>query len=490
MTVAFTQIPSNRRLPGVAIEIDSSQAVRGLPGMPHRVLSIAQKLPSGQTPALEPVLITDPEQAALAFGRGSMQHVACASFRSGNDVTELWAIGLDDAGAGVAAVKSATVEKIDAGEDFGAGTAILWVGDIRVRAAVATDDTPADIAAALVTAATDPLLPATLTAVGAVITSTAKHKGAAGNDIYLRLNHYADERAPSNLKITVAEVTAGAGNPDTAPALAAVAGEWYTGIIFPYTDAANYAALDAFLEERFDAQDQRDGKAYTAHSGSVSELFAWGEGVNSQFVNTVPTMGSPSPPWKIAAAMAAVGEFRFQIDPARQLRTLPLVGIVPGRPESLFDADEKELLLRSGITAMDVRGGAMRIMRAVTNYQVSDLGAEDTAYLDLTTVALLAYLRWSEKNRIELRFPRHKLSNDGTRAGPGQAIATPKIVSGELIALYREWEEAGLVENPAFFVERLIVERAGGDPNRLNSLQTPDLINNFRLFAAMLQFRL
>lgn len=493
MSVSFSQIPRTRRLPGSYVEVDSSRAVRGLPGMPHKALAIGQRLAIGTVAALTPVLITDPVQAAEAFGAGSMLHAMCERFRDANDTTEFWAIGLDDAAAGVAAVKSVTFGKADADAAFGAGTANLYIGGRRVRVAVAADDTAAEIVAALVAAATDPMVPAVLSIDGGTpekLLVTAKHEGAAGNDIDVRLNFFGDERAPANLTAAIAPETTGAGDPEIAAALAAVDGDWWTEIVCPYLDGANYAAMDEFLTARFDALDQRDGQAFSARTGTVSQLFAWGDSVNSPFITTLPVEKRPAPPWEIAAAYAGIASFQLALDPARQLKTLELPGILPPAPVDRFTGEEFELLLGAGISALDSATGATRLWRCITNYQLSPAGAEDMAYFDLTTLSLIAYLRWSQNNRIELRFPRHKLASNGTRFAPGQAVVTPEIIEGELIALYREWETAGLVENAQFFIDRLIVERDGGDPNRLNSLQTPDLINNFRIFAAKIQFRL
>ena len=41
------------------------------------------------------------------------------------------------------------------------------------------------------------------------------------------------------------------------------------------------------------------------------------------------TDGSPTPPWEVAAATAAVASFHGNIDPARPFQTLPLVGMLP-----------------------------------------------------------------------------------------------------------------------------------------------------------------
>ncbi|WP_275541077.1 phage tail sheath C-terminal domain-containing protein, partial [Escherichia coli] len=57
----------------------------------------------------------------------------------------------------------------------------------------------------------------------------------------------------------------------------------------------------------------------------------------------------------------------------------------------------------------------------------------------------------------------------GTRFGPGQAIVTPAVIKGELLATYRQLERAGIVENYELFKQYLVVERDASDPNRLNT---------------------
>ena len=94
------------------------------------------------------------------------------------------------------------------------------------------------------------------------------------------------------------------------------------------------------------------------------------------------------------------------------------------------------------------------------------------------------------RSAITTKFPRHKLANDGTAFGAGQAIVTPKIIKAELIAQYGEMEALGLVENMAAFKANLIVERDATDPNRVNILYPPDLVNQLRVFAVLAQFRL
>ena len=130
------------------------------------------------------------------------------------------------------------------------------------------------------------------------------------------------------------------------------------------------------------------------------------------------------------------------------------------------------------------------IAREQTTYQLNLYGQPDDAYELMTTLATLAKLLRNQKQAITSKFPRHKLANDGTKFGPGQAIVTPGIVKAELIAQYQIDMYNGLVEDLANFKSHLIVERNVNDPNRLDVLYPPDLINQLRTFAVLAQFRL
>ena len=114
----------------------------------------------------------------------------------------------------------------------------------------------------------------------------------------------------------------------------------------------------------------------------------------------------------------------------------------------------------------------------------------DTAYELVTTLATLARLIRNQRQAITTKFPRCKLANDGTRFGPGQAIVTPSIIKTEILSEYTLDMYNGLVENYAAFEQHLLVERDPNDPNRINVLYPPDLINQLRIFAVLAQFRL
>lgn len=491
MAISFNSIPIDLRTPGQYVEIDNSQAVRGLPGMPSRILVLGQKLSAGTATANVPVQITRVEQAEALFGRGSMLHRMFRTLKGNNAWTETWAIPQADNGSGTAAAGSVAFS----GTITGAGTLALMIAGQRIQVAVTTSSTPTTIAtavAAAITAKTD--LPVTAAVPGGTPTQvdlTARHKGENGNAIDVRVNYYAGEVLPAGLAVTVTAMASGAGNPDVATAITAMADTWWTDIIMPWTDAANLSALETELAARFGPLVSQDAIAWTCKTGTHAQLITFGGTRNSPQVSTIGVEKSPSPPEEWAAAYGAVAAYYLRIDPARPVQTLPLTGVLAPAVADAHTLTERNLLLYGGISTFKAdAAGAITIDRAVTSYRTAPGGASDPSYLDVETMKTLAFVRYQVRARIALRYPRHKLASDGTRFGGGQAIVTPAIVRAELVALFREMEAQGLVEGLDQFKADLLVERDANDPNRLNALIPPDLVNQFRVFAAKIQFLL
>jgi phage tail sheath gpL-like len=74
--------------------------------------------------------------------------------------------------------------------------------------------------------------------------------------------------------------------------------------------------------------------------------------------------------------------------------------------------------------------------------------------------------------------------------GAGQLVMTPKLGKAEAVGWFEDMQELGLVENVEQFIRDLVVERNAQDPNRLDFLLPPDLINQLMVVAAQVQFRL
>lgn len=491
MPISFNAIPIDIRTPGQFIEIDNSRAVGGLPAQLHKILVIGQRLPTGTVPANTLVQVLTAADAETMFGRGSMLASMFAELKHANPHTSTWAVALDDAAAGVQATGSVTF----GGTVTATGKLNLYIAGKPVRVDVAAAETNSATAAkvsAAINAQTD--LPVTAAVDGVDNTKvnlTARHKGATGNDIDIRLNYFQGESLPTGMTATIVAMANGANNPDIADAIAAIADEQFHTWIIPYTDSSNLDAVEAELEARWSPMSQKEGHAYTAARGSHANLITLGDSRNSPHVSIIGANQALNPPWEWAAVFGAVCAFHGAIDPARPFQTLRLGRLLPPAELYRFTRAERDLLLRDGISTFIVdSGGNVLIERAITTYQETAGGVPDVSYLDVNTVLTVAYLRFTVRARIAQKFPRHKLADDGTVFGAGQPIVTPSIIRAELIALAREWEASGLVENIDQFKEDLLVERDGTDLSRVNALIPPDIINQLRVFAGQVQFRL
>lgn len=491
MTISFNQIPINLRVPGVYVEFDNSKAVKGLVGMPYRALLVGQRLAAGTVAALVPTRISSADQAREYFGQGSMLAQSAEAWFANNRFTETWAIALDDNVAGAAAAGTVTIT----GTASATGTLNLYVGGRQVQVAVASGATAAALATALAAAIT--ALPdlAVTAAVDGVITTqvniTARHKGEAGNDIDLRLNYYLGEKTPTGLTVAIVALAAGTANPALAALITAMGDEWFNIIALPYTDAASLTALESELDDRWGPMRPIEGHAFAAAVGSQATLSTLGDTRNSPHVSIMGTNSSPTTTWEFSAAVAAVVAYYANIDPARPFQTLVLKGVMAPLMTDRFTMEERNLLLYDGISTFVVdAGGTCRIERMVTTYRLNAFGTADPSYLDVNTMLTLGYLRYTFRARFAQKFPRHKLADDGTRFGAGQAVLTPKIAKAECFAIFRQWEDAALVENFDDFKANIIVERNTTDVNRLDIYLPPDLVNQLRVTAAQVGFRL
>lgn len=494
--VSFNYIPANVRVPLFYAEMDNSQA--GYFTQNKRALLIGQKLAAGSAAVNTPFLVSTTDMAKTLFGTGSMLARMHAAFRAQDSFGEVWCIAVADAGAGVAA--SGTI--IVTGPATTAGTINLYIAGQRVQVAVSASDTANTIAAAIntaINAATD--LPVTSTVETGTVTLTCRWKGLTGNDITV-LDSFRGFAGGESLPAGVALAYSGSGmltggttNPTlTGTVITAMGDEEYDYVIHPYTDSTS---LDVWQLEyndsvgRWSWARQVYGHCYTALRGTLNALTTAGALRNDPH-HTVAGIDAdcPSPCWEYAAAYGGANALGLNVDAARPTQTLPLNGILVPRAGKRFLLTERQSLLNYGIATSYVAGGLLRVERAITTYQKNSWGQNDPSYLDSETLHTLTEITRRLRNRITQKYPRHKLANDGTRFGAGQAIVTPSVIRGELLSEYALMEELGLVENAAAFAKYLIVERDAENPNRVNVLLPPDLVNQLRIFALLNQFRL
>jgi len=493
MAVSFNGIGTNLRVPFAYIEFDNSRAQQGPSVQPYKTLIMGQKISAGSATALQLSTVTSESQAIELYGVGSMLHLMIAKYLENDKITEIKAISIDDAGAAVVATGKVTIAAGSATKD---GVLAFHIAGKKVSVAVSLGDNQDAAILALVNAINaNTALPVTAAVNGTNANEcdiTAKNLGAVGNEIDIRKNYFEADKDVAGLAVTITAMASGATNPDVAAIIAALPEDQYNVIVNPWTDAANLAAMETELSDRFGALRQNDGVMFSAKLGSLGTLQTLGNSRNSQHSSIMgPASGAPNTSYEFAAAYAAQVAISGQADPARPFQTLPMKGILAPSDAESFLLTERNLLLHDGIaTAKNTSGDVVRIERAITTFQTNAAGAADTSYLDVNTLLTLSFLRYDFRNTMLAKFPRAKLANDGTNFGPGQAIITPLVGRAVAVEKFRQWEDLGLVEGLEQFKTDLIVERNAQDPNRLDFLLPPDLINQMRVAAAQIQFLL
>jgi phage tail sheath gpL-like len=447
-----------------------------------------------------PIAIGTQAQADEKFGLGSELARMFRAYYANNFANEVWAGPVAEPGGGAAATGTITVTTAP----VEAGTIHLYIGGENVRVNVGATDTTNIVATAIAAAINANVdLPVTATVATNVVTLKCVWKGINGNDIRVETNYYGTiggEETPQGLVLTLPAgnvLSGGAGVPTFTNLINNMGEEEFEYVALPYTDSTSLQAWEieyGFSDSgRWGWQRQHFGHVFSAKRDTYSNLVTFGRTRNSGVVSIMAfEKEAPTPMYEMAAAYTAKAQRALSNDPARPLQTLQLVKCLPAPLHKRFDFVELNSLAYSGLAIQKCWPGSgyPMIAREQTTYQLNLYGHGDDAYELVTTLATLAKLLRNQRHAITSKFPRHKLANDGTRFGPGQAIVTPGIIKAELVAEYRMDMFNGLVEDLSNFKKHLLVERDPNDPNRVNVLYPPDLINQLRIFAVLAQFRL
>ena len=462
-----------------------------LPDMDRKFLLIGQKLSTGTDAVQSPVRVSNAEDAALRYGRGSslhrmMMYVDKAKARYGT--IDVWAMALDDNAAGTAA----TGTLVYTGSATEARAMPVWVGGNYMTVGVAYGDTAAQVATKVAAAINaDVNLPVTATAATSTVTVTSRHKGEIGNGLELASIYYTDDRLPTGITAVATNLSGGTGNPTLSAAIAAIAGEPFYSIVVPYTDSANLTALEAEMTVRFGGMQMMTGHVFNAKDDTMSGLTTWGVTRNSPHSTTWGLKGCPTWHAERIAGFAAVCEASGAQHPAMPLRNLEIPGVLAPRIKDRFSRDEREMLLKDGISSTwSTRDNKVYLERVITNYQKNPQGIDDQSLLRLESKWQVDYYRYAHKVDVALRHPRAILVDDDANISPDLPHVKPKILAAEAYALDLKLEYAGIIEGVKANKDKYRFMRSMVDKDRVNAILPPNLANQFVTFAASVQFQL
>jgi phage tail sheath gpL-like len=489
MAITVPGVASNVRVPFTYFGIDNSQA--GFNQQNTRILVFGEKLATGS--ASENSIVQVFGNQDTLFGIGSMLANQVDMILLNAPSAEIFAIPVPEAGA--ASVNDVTVT---GGPLTKPEVINLMVGGRVYSITGITGDSNAVIASNLAVAINADVKTYVTAAVAAgVISLTSRHKGIVAGSIDVRSEYRRQRIENRSITLTVAQTTVAAGSPSLASSLAGLADEAFDWICNPYLDGPNIAVLSLELSDtagRWGALQMLYGHAVGAMVDTPASLSTFGDTLNDQHFSVIGLFGSPTPAYLIASAVTAKCWLHLSTAPelSRPLQTILLSGVLAPEVEDVFTKSTRQSLYFDGIGSVTVgRDGKVRIDRLLTTYKTNDAGAPDNSYLDVQTMAQLQYFIRYMDARIKQRYPRHALRGDAEPVLPGQFTVRPRDIKNEMVAAAQELSNQNVIEDIAGFTERLVVQRAsdsGGDPNCIEMVLSPDLVNQFRIAKVLVQF--
>jgi phage tail sheath gpL-like len=336
-----------------------------------------------------------------------------------------------------------------------------------VQIAIASGDSANALASALKAQVdAQPDLPLGAGAVGAVVTLTAKNKGAIANGIKVSASVTA-----TGVTAVATAMTGGATDPTLATALAVVFSAGHNIIASPYADATNLAALRDHLDVVGNGIEKRGAFATVGFTGTLSAATTAMIAANPKRITGILVPNTTTPAYEVAAIYAAI--CAFEEDPAMPLNTLVLPGVIAPPLANQLGRTEQENCLYNGVTPTEVGpGNVVQIVRAITGYTKDPQGVDDISLLDLTTIRTLDYSRKAWVDRISLRFPRSKKSK-----------RVKKRIRDELLDVAYKLQDLEILENIEENEDGFLVEDDLQDPNRANCRMPADVVNGLHVVA-------
>lgn len=453
-------------VPMVASKLDFSRAIRGLRGMPRRLLLVGHKAAAGALPLNTIVTISTEADAIQRFGEGSMLTLMWRAAKANADLgLTIDCIAIAPGGSPVAATTTLALTN-SAGVGAGllqSGEVMIYIGGVRIAVGVTTTDTQATVATKLINAVNAlPTLPVTAIATANTweVKLTCNWGGTTGNDIDVRNLYYYDDRMPSGLTITTPAMSAGAVAPDVTPLITAMAGYRATEIVCPFTDSSNMALLETELALRWAASSMQDGMVINAMRGTEAALTTYlNTGRNSPHVHTIATTKDCTSPWQLAAMAGALIESAAIIDPALPQTGMLLVGYKGPSAGNHWTVDQiNNMLVLGGSPLAIAPDYSGTLLRMVTNYANTVNGAADRSMSELCWLKTMSYYRWFHVTEFQTRYSGFKLAQYITDPLPGQKIMTKALGEEVMIGLYKLFMDAGLCQNMPYYRQTLTVE--------------------------------
>lgn len=468
-------------VPFVAQKLDFSKAIRGLRGMPRRLLLVGHRNNGANATNGRIYTVSTEADALDLFGEGSMLVGMWRAAKANADLgLPIDCVAISQGGSAVSATSTLVLTNA-AGPTATlaySGEVMFYVGGIRVSVGATLADTQATVTTKLINAINAvPKISVTAAATANTneVLLTCKWKGPSGNNIDLRSTYYADDRLPTGLTVTVPVMASGAVSPDVTPVIVAMQGYRATEIVMPFNDATNVGLMETELATRWLANNMQDGAMVHAFRGTEAEVTAWLVLRNSPHVHTIATTKDVTNPWETAAMAAATIESAAAIDPAVPATGMALAGYMGPSQGNHWTVDQLNNMLTAGgsplAIAPDYTG---TLLRMVTNYKRTPGGAADRSMAELAWLKTASYKRWFTVTEFQTKYTGFKLAQYIEEPIPGQKIMTAQLGEEIMLGIYKLFMDIGLCQNMPYYQQTLVVEVDG--PNGKLKIQDEPVI--------------
>lgn len=214
------------------------------------------------------------------------------------------------------------------------------------------------------------------------------------------------------------------------------------------TDLAVQQALRDMVEACSAVRKERIAVVGGASGESVEALVARAAALNSERVVLAAPALSGGDGTSCAAALA--GAIAGNTDPALPLSGAKLEGV--GGLECQYEDGDIDLLVRGGVTPLEMLGGSGWVVRAVTTRTTTG-GAADATWRELTTVLVVDEVIPAIRTALRARFNRVKNTEQTRGAIRSQVVLElEKRVQQEIIDSYEDVTVSAHEEDPTVCV--------------------------------------
>ena len=506
MPVSFAHIPPNTLLPLFYAEVTSVQE----PIFPNLKMCLIGHMNRGdgfdEGDAVEdyPYLLSG-NLATQHFGKGSMLERMYLYARSNAPFAEIWGVAIREAEGAFRSTSTITVTR--GGSETFFGTAGIFVDGKWVHFPIQKTSTPQHITTALKNAINSANCSVKVISTGTnSITVAARWAGGMGDDVrisYVGCRGRADLAqhevwlARNCLKWT--DMKNGSGEPGAADAFAVLQDRNFDVFVIPAGGSPSASqvmgACKTFMDHdsgRWAPNRQKYGHMFTARPNrTFQQMYEIFEPHNDPHMSMIAVKNTVLPPWAWGSALAGVATTHWAAPPelSRPLQTLQLRNCCCGSDDDeSFSRLEKQTLLEQGATTITVRDDFTTVIdRVRTLRKRNDYEDPDPSWADAITMFQAMFFVRQMRYRIQGAYPRCALSTAPTGI---YGFTSPVEIRALIVHEYKRMQSAGLVENTDLFARYLIVERNATDRNRVDVLMRPDMVNQLRVVATLVETHL